>query len=115
MINVMGSTTRDEITVNQARITASSVDPTKAERWAYLEDGGDQTPQIFQFTTPNEQPLADRCGKVVFSDMHVSADSRSRPDTAFPMDCEDAPLTPQEKALAFMFFDIASCVAGPIL
>ena len=115
MLNVMGSTVRGEVTVNQARITASAIDPSKAERWAYLEDGGDQTPQIFQFTTPNEQPQENRCGKVVFSDMHVSADSNSDPDTAFPGDCQDTPLTPQEKALAFMFFDIASCVAGPIL
>ena len=30
---------------------------------------------MFQFTTPNEQPPDTRCGKVVFSDMHVSGDS----------------------------------------
>jgi hypothetical protein len=119
MLNVMGSTVRGEVTVNQARITASAIDTTKAERWAYLEDGGAKTPQIFQFTTPNERPSGERCGKVVFSDMHVSADSLSRPGTPFPSEgssgCSDAPLTPQEKALAFMFFDIASCVSGPIL
>ena len=56
----------------------------------------------------------DRCGKVVFSDMHVSGDSSSSPDTPFPDSCSNAELTPQEKALAFMFFDIAGCVATPI-
>ncbi len=114
MLNVMGSPAgqRGLITVNESRITASSVDNTKAERWVFLDRNGRQTPQIFQFTTPNESPQNSRCGKVVFSDMHVSGDSDSV--NPFPSDCRNTPLTPQEKALAFMFFDIASCVASPI-
>jgi hypothetical protein len=46
----------------------------------------------------------------VFSDMHVSGDSSSAPGKPYPTGCSTAALTPQEKALAFMFFDIASCV-----
>ena len=114
MLNVMGSPAgqRGLITVNESRITATSVDTAKAERWVYLDRNGRETPQIFQFTTPNEAAQNSRCGKVVFSDMHVSADSASV--DPFPSDCANSPLTPQEKALAFMFFDIASCVAAPI-
>jgi hypothetical protein len=112
MLNVMGSTVRDEIPVVQPRLTASQVDVGKAERWVYLDNAGMRHPQIFQFTTPNEAPAGERCGKVVFSDMHVSADSVS--NNPFPQTCSTMPLTPQEKALAFMFFDIASCVQPPI-
>jgi hypothetical protein len=50
----------------------------------------------------------------VFSDMHVASGSSSSSATAFPGGCSSGDLTPQEKALAFMFFDISSCV-GPIL
>lgn len=114
MLNVMGSTTRGIINVVAPRVTTTSVDWTKAERWVYLERNGREEAQIFQFTTPNEAPQNDRCGKVVFSDMHVSADSRSVPGTPYPNSCQNSDLTDQEKALAFMFFDIASCVAGPI-
>jgi hypothetical protein len=64
----------------------------------------------FQFTTPQNVPIEQRCGKVVFSDMHVSADSSSDDGTPYPRDCSTSPLTAQEKALAFMFFDLASCV-----
>lgn len=97
-----------------AKQTATSIDPAKAERWVYLENGNNDFPQNFQFTTPNEAPADTRCGKVVFSDMHVSGGqgaSTSSPGTPFPGGCT-ADLTEQEKALAFMFFDIATCVGG---
>ena len=42
----------------------------RAERWTYIK-GRTNEPQNFQFSTPNEGPINDRCGKVVFSDMHV--------------------------------------------
>lgn len=114
MINVMGSTVRGQIPVNDPRITALGVDTTKAERWVYLNNAGADRPQTFQFTTPNEAPANERCGKVVFTDMHVTGTSSGG---SYPMQsCAGAgtTLTPQEKALAFMFFDIASCVASPI-
>jgi hypothetical protein len=118
MVNVMGSTTRGEVVVHNGRTTVSSVDLSKAERWTYIK-GGDE-PQNFQFTTPNEADPGARCGKVAFSDMHVSGDSSSRPGHAFPSDCSTSDLTPQEKALAFMIFDLSSCVgqigrqSGPV-
>ena len=66
---------------------------------------------MLQFTTPNESP--ERCGKVVFTDMHVSGSVDT--GKSFPTSCNSNALTPQEKALAFMFFDIAGCVQPPIL
>jgi len=113
MLNVGGSMVRGEVPIqnDSGKNTCQSVDNTKAERWVYWVDGGNQFPQNFQFTTPNELPLDQRCGKVVFSDMHVAGDSSSSPGApGFPSDCSTAELTPQEKALAFMLFDLASCI-----
>ena len=106
MLNVMGSTTRDLITVHQGRSTCKQVDLTKGEQWTTYQ--GDGTTQNFQFTTPQESDANSRCGKVVFSDMHVSGGPGNGD---YPTECgTNTMLTPQEKALAFMFFDISSCV-----
>ena len=108
---VMGSTTRDEIIVHSGRATAKSVDNTKAERWVHLISSTQIQPQMVQFETPNEMPEAQRCGKVVFTDMHVSGDAGFG---SYPDSCGGVTdLSAQEKALAFMFFDLSSCV-GPI-
>jgi hypothetical protein len=125
MVNVMGSSTPGLIAVTQARTTCTSVDDTKSERWVYLDPAtspGFSSAMNFQFTTPQQVQPEERCGKVVFSDMHVSADSSSNPGKPYPTQCAcggasdplctmPKPLTAQEKALAFMFFDIASCVS----
>jgi hypothetical protein len=108
---VGGSASRDQILVHSARANAKSVDNTKAERWVNLIGATSIQPQMFQFTTPNEVSSDQRCGKVVFSDMHVHENDSL--DTTFPETCSDeTDLSPQEKALAFMFFDITSCVGS---
>ena len=113
MLNVAGSTVRDQIVIQAGtdRSTATALDTTKAERWTYTgASPGLMSPQNFQFTTPQENSADNRCGKVVFSDMHVSGGPLG---TTFPASCgATTTLTPQEKALAFMFFDIASCVSN---
>ncbi len=112
------SATQDAVPIQPGtgKTTCSAVDPTLGEDWVTLADG--TTPQMFQFTTPNEQvDQTQRCGKVVFSDMHVSGDGNqggAYPNTAGGNGkaCSTGDLSPQEKALAFMFFDISSCVGS---
>ena len=71
----------------------------------------------FSFDTPvdlNPPPVGPDpsggptyCGRAVFSDLHV----RRRSLTATPRPrLRDVDLSPQEKALEFMLFDLSSCV-----
>jgi hypothetical protein len=115
LLNVGASTVRDQLDVVDARYTCKSVTSGKAEQWVYVDPAhpliaGVTGVQDMLFTTPLDQPPGNRCGKVVFSDMHVSSDSSSKAGTAYPGGCATGPLKPQELALAFIFFDISSCV-----
>ena len=114
MLNVHGSTVRDQIVLQDQDATTSTGRSTcngvegDTERWVYLPGQLGGGTQNFQFTTPHDVSADQRCGKVVFSDMHVSGFAGPG---AYPDSCgTSTELTPQEKALAFMFFDIASCV-----
>ena len=115
LLNVGASTVRDQLAVVDARYTLKSVVSGKAEQWVYVDPAhplltGVTGVQDMLFTTPQDQPPGNRCGKVVFSDMHVSSDSSSKSGTPYPGGCSTKPLTAQEKALAFIFFDISTCV-----
>jgi len=109
------ASTPGSIVLNEARGTLTSVDETKADKWIYLTS--QESVQYTSFTTPLEAEPEDRCGRAVFSDIHVSTGDTSAPALAFPsQSCttDVTTLTAQEKVLAFMLFDIASCV-GPVV
>ena len=119
LVNVGASTDAGELVVIESRFDIKSVNNPPAQRWIYgNRDGGTVNPDSIQhltFNTPIDAGIPDggteplQCGRVVFSDFHVSASALSGSNT-FPASCRNEPLTSQEKALEFMLFDLSSCV-----
>jgi hypothetical protein len=103
---VGASTTPGQISINDPRHDLDGV-IAPAQRWIYSSNPG--TVQHYTFNTPWGTPADQQCGRVLFSDFHVT-DIDSSTGVRFPNECSDTPLTPQEKVLEFMLFDLASCV-----
>jgi hypothetical protein len=70
--------------------------------------------QYFSFNTPTNAGMTPDgpayCGRVVYSDLHVGGAANDMPTMPVPMECADADLSPQEKALEFMLFDLSACI-----
>jgi hypothetical protein len=75
-------------------------------------NGGGPTTMYLDFNTPIAAAPAAQCGRIVYSDLHVGAASNdySNGTSTVPGGCTVADLSPQEKALEFMLFDLSSCV-----
>lgn len=101
-LKLIGATpTRGQITLEDtyARLSAAQA---PSQQWVYAP-GNVQT---YSFNTPVGADEAAQCGRVFYSSFHVSQGGFG----AFPGSCDSEPLTPQEKVLEFMLFDLAACV-----
>ena len=71
--------------------------------------------EYLSFNTPLDVAENMKCGRVVYTDLHVSNASDmgtpgDDPGMPFPSHCAERDLTPQEKAVVFMLFDLSSCI-----
>jgi hypothetical protein len=122
LVSVDATQTLGEVPISQPRENVGGVlSPT--QRWVYRERAGDadipEATKYLTVNTPVDQPIDNQCGKFVFADMHlygldVQDPATALPDDAFPGSCSSE-LTPEEKALAFLFFDLSSCIQDETL
>jgi hypothetical protein len=117
LANVGASTTPSKLLIHDGEHTVDSVVAGVAQQWITVNDpsGHQGVVQYYSFNTPVGQP---ECGRMVFSDLHVASGTGDSGKVAFPTGCTSGSLSPQEKALAFMLFDLSSCVqadAAPVV
>jgi hypothetical protein len=99
-----------ELPIVQPRYNAV-VGPNNKPSQPWINDATTANTMYFSFDTPVNAPAPadggepNYCGRAVFSDLHVSGAAL---DPA--PNCNPGPLSPQEKALEFMLFDLSSCV-----
>jgi hypothetical protein len=106
LVNVGASTMPGKLVVNAGQNTVSAVNPTISRRWIY--GASPKSIQYLTLNTPIGVAEDKQCGRVVLSDIHVS--SGDQVNTPFPSGCTTTDLSPQEKALLFMLFDLSACV-----
>ncbi len=111
MVNALSTVTPPRITLNEARRDVDTPALVPAQTWL---KGVSPATAIMHYTFNTEwgQPADKQCGRVLFSDFHVTTGSTT--GVVFPGECSTTPLTAQEKVLAFMLFDLASCVQADV-
>ncbi len=109
LLSVMGSTVLGELPISAPQHTLTNVNAAAGvQQWIYGQAPDAGSVKYFTFNAPLSAPDDQLCGRVVFSDIHVS--STDQVDSPFPDGCQTADLSPQEKALLFMLFDLSACI-----
>jgi hypothetical protein len=122
-VNALTNATPPELPIEVSRHNADvSAANTPSTPWI-VADSHAPSPgatQYFSWDMPIANSSAQACGRVVYSDLHVGAASGDYgqqpgaqtvpPGAITPSGCANNALSPQEKALEFMLFDLSSCL-----
>ncbi len=106
LVNVGGSTQKGKIDIKAAQRTIQAENKSVAQRWIYSSNP--TSVQYLTLNTPMGAAADAQCGRAVVTDIHVSSGDQS--SKAYPSGCVTSDLSPQEKALEFMLFDLSSCI-----
>jgi hypothetical protein len=113
LIDVGGTSALGVFPLEDVRYNVQAVN-SPSTRWIYnpnlaeTQIGG-QALLHYTFNTPVGESADQQCGEVLFADFHVVA-SANVSGTMFPQECDTQPMSPQELALEFMFFDLSACI-----
>lgn len=105
LMTVGGSTTYGQIPIQDSERTVTGMVHPTAVSWINTTASGGAA-LYYGFPTPVDGPA---CGRMVFTDVHLSSGSGDSGKGVFPTSCS-AELSPQQLALAFLIFDLANCV-----
>lgn len=110
LVNVGASRAPGQLVIAKAQKSAKVANAPIAQPWV----SGTGAIQYMSVNTPVEMAAMpeNQCGRFIHTDLHVAGNSTSSSDqgTPFPGGCDNGELTPEEKALAFMIFDLSNCV-----
>jgi hypothetical protein len=124
-LNGVGALTNNQLDIWFARDNVKALLQPPSTEWIHLDSNVSQAPSATQYFSV-DTPIGGQsvCGRIVYSDLHVSGGpgtnapmvppdypgaSKNQGGTV-PSQCASHPLTPQEEALEFMFFDLSSCL-----
>lgn len=133
-VDALSRVSPPEITVRESRWDMNDMmtwdNSGPAQRWAFYpsdNEWGQSAVMHVTFDTPWAYPPDKQCGRVLYSDFHVTnaaiegrpciSGSRGSPQTTncvFPGECNED-FSAQEKTLAYFMFDMTSCVRPPAL
>ncbi len=114
---VLGSPVAGQLQVRRPGYSIMALNSSLAQSWiSYQPAVGAAVPQAFSFAAPVSAFRPKWCGKMVFSDFHASSGpggDSSAAGTPFPGGCTETSLSPQEKAMLYLLFDLNKAVAVP--
>jgi hypothetical protein len=108
---VGASTTQGQIPLHVLRDDVNGVVAPSSE---WITIANPKVTMHYTFDTPVGATPANQCGRVLYDDFHVE-DTENNPtdgSVVFPDECDSGAMTPQEKLLEFMIFDLSSCVSS---
>ena len=107
------SSTLGQFSVGMPRWDFNAVNAAEAQEWLYWNNSSPSlgTPIQYTFNTPVNTTGLNQCGRVLFYDYHVEANSSQQFTGTFPSACATTALTPQEQLALFGLFDLTTPVS----
>jgi hypothetical protein len=116
LVNVGASTTLGKMDIVFSRDNLQAGNPATSTEWITIDNPNVRTSpkavEYMSFNTPVGAAADQICGREVYTSLHVASveDTTEANAMGFPASCEKRELSAQEKAVAFMLFDLSACV-----